>query len=90
MRGAQMVGHGVGALVNCLIPADSIELAIEKLKQALHEDHYELVVTEFVKPYEGFKFELTADQELHDQLARQAAETDDVVYGEFYTWEREE
>ena len=85
-----MVGQGIGGFVHCLISAKTQKQAIEKLKRSLYEKNYELVVMESIIPYKDHKFKNAADRREHDKFARQASETDEVVYGVFYTWEREE
>lgn len=90
LLGSKMGGHVVGASVYCLIPAETKPVAEQRLQEALQEDRYRLVKTNQLEDYEGFRWESTKDQTEYDQLAKRAALNDDVVYGEFYTWSRDD
>jgi thioester reductase-like protein len=87
---SKMAGHGVGASVYCLIPAESKRAAEQRLREALQEDRYRLVKTNLLQDYEGFRWESAHDQSQYDRLAKRAALKDDIVYGESYTWSRDD
>jgi hypothetical protein len=86
LPGSKMRGHGLGASVYCLIPAESKRIARKRLHEALQEDRYRLVKTNLLEDYEGFRWQSTKDQTEYDKLAKRAAVNDEVVYGPFYTW----
>lgn len=86
LPGSKMAGGRVGAMVYCLIPAESKRAAKLRLRAALEEDKYRLVKTELLDDYEHFRWESLKDQAQYDKLAKRAALNDDVVYGPFYTW----
>ena len=90
LPGSQMGDRGIGALVYCLIPAESKIIAERRLKECLDEDKYRLVKLEFLKKYNGFAWENEEDQIEYDRLAKRAALNNELVYGTFYTWKQNE
>lgn len=87
---SQLNAHGVGALIYCLVPADSRGIARKKLGQALRDDMYQIVKIEFIENYTDYKWDDKKDQLQYDRLAKRAALNDDIVYGPFYTWQQED
>ncbi len=89
LTGSQMEGRGVGAVVYCLIPAESQTTAKRMLKIALAEDSYLLIKLEFLRQYEGFRWEESEDQIEYDRLAKRAALNNAIVYGTFHKWKQD-
>jgi hypothetical protein len=90
LAGSKMGSDRPGALVYCLIPTESKSDAKRRLRAALKEDKYRLIRTELLEDYKQFRWENAEDQAEYDGLAKRAALNMDVVYGPFYTWERDE
>jgi hypothetical protein len=90
LPGSEMPSGQQGALVYCLIPAESKTEAKRRLRTVLKEDKYRLIRTELLEDYQQFRWENAEDQTEYDRLAKKAALNDDVVYGPFYSWERDE
>lgn len=90
LSGSKMTAGRAGAVVYCLIPAESKSAAKLRLRAALEEDKYRLVRTELLDDYKHFRWEKIEDQADYDKLAKKAALNDAVVYGPFYTWKRDE
>ena len=90
LPGSKMEGNRKGALVYCLIPAASRKVAKRRLQAALEEDKYRLLRTELLEDYANFRWENAKDQLEYDGLAKRAALNNDVVYGPFFSWERDE
>jgi|GEM_PF-6736471 len=88
LPGSQMKS-GIGASVYCLIPGDSKAACESKLRSCLEQDKYRLIKVEYLKKYEGFRWENAKDQIEYDRLAKRAALKNDLVYGTFYTWAEE-
>jgi len=86
LPGSKMGKGEQGALVYCLIPAESKNTAKQRLRTALEEDSYRLIRIELLEDYESFHWENAQDRVQYDALAKRAALNDDVVYGPFYTW----
>jgi hypothetical protein len=86
LPGSKMTGDRIGALVYCLIPAESKKDAKQRLHEVLKSDKYRLVRTEFLDEYRNFRWENNEDKVAYDKLARRALLSNDVVYGPFYSW----
>jgi hypothetical protein len=86
LPGSKMAGGRAGAMVYCLIPAESKRAAKQRLRAALEEDKYRLIRTELMDDYKHFRWESMEDQAEYDKLAKRAALNNDIVYGPFYTW----
>ncbi len=86
LPGSEMAAGRAGAMVYCMIPAESKSAAKRRLRAALAEDRYRLVRTELLDDYEHFRWQSMEDQLEYDKLAKRSALNDDVVYGPFYTW----
>lgn len=89
LSGSQMEAQAVGAFVYCLIPAESQTIAKRMLKNAMAEDKYLLTKLEFLRQYEGFRWEKGEDQIEYDRLAKRAALNNEIVYGAFHTWKQD-
>jgi hypothetical protein len=90
LPGSKMRKHGVGGMVYCFIPAKTKVEAKKRLRAALEEDRYSLIRIEFLEDYEKFTWEKPKEQKEYDTLAKKSAVEDEVIYGQFYTWKRDD
>lgn len=76
----------VGAFVYCLCTALNKGQAELRMRQALAEDHYIIKLTDFICAYIDMEFDNEDDQKEFDDHKENAEISDDVIYGEFYSY----
>ena len=85
LEGSAMWGKAAGGFAYCYTSALDARDAVDKVVEALEQDSYELVATEWVTPSSDMAWE--EEEQQQKQYASQAAGSDDVVYSAFNTYE---
>ncbi len=78
---------GIGAYLNAFVSAvDALEAGI-KVKEALEDDHYEVIKIEEIIESKNIEFN-NDDETDFDKLQQEAVDTNEVVYGPIFVFEK--
>lgn len=77
-----------GAFVFCYVAACDSRAAAKLIRTALKEDGYRVIRQEYCRRNRAVEWERAKDQKRASALAAKALKSGDVVYDEFYCYER--
>lgn len=80
----------VGGFVYLFLKAGDVLDAVEKIQTAVKAENFAIQAIEFVSPYDEVPWESQADQQLYDSLAKEAEQSDEVIWDELAAYESRE
>ncbi len=77
----------VGGFVYLFLNAHDVREAIPKIEAALAEEDLRINQIEFVALYDEVPWDTEEEQILYDSLAKQASESEEVIWDEIFAYE---
>ncbi|MFH2093007.1 MAG: hypothetical protein ABIJ31_11645 [Pseudomonadota bacterium] len=77
----------VGGFVYLFVNAFDVQDALPKFVQAIAEEDLKIIQIEFISPYDDTPWDLEEDQVLYDALAKEAQDSDMVIWDQISAYE---
>jgi len=80
----------IGGFVYLFLKAEDVQDAMPKIQGVIAEENLRVKHIEFVSPYDGTKWDTKEDQVLYDGLAKEAEDSDEIVWDQISAYESDD